>query len=272
MFTYDLNLSPTDNLLRVLTIMGTDGQLTVEEVWAFADWLNHNRAAAEVWPGTEFVPILQRIWSDDILESNEVDELSQAISRVETIVASIRSGGNEEKKSATRKKIQPVSCSPLADLTLPLVDRTFFVRSSNGNDEYTVNLAGPHCTCPDFTTRRRGRPLGSIGRACKHVVQTVFEIGLYRELPQPTWAVLSGCQERGGGTSPDDRYVTIGVDGKQFIASASSEWVNVVEVRDAKTVRFGYNLPQKRWAYGESPTGARSLRTIFHQLWPAAGG
>ena len=130
-------------------------------------------------------------------------------------------------------------------------------------------MHGPTCTCADWIDRRRTKPEGSLGRACKHIVLTIFERGLYRSLPKPIWAVLNNCLMRNGGTGPSDEYIAVDVKERQFVVSyGNGDWANVIEFRASDCERFGYNLIQKRWAYGESPKGARGLRAAIHEAWP----
>ena len=268
MFTYFSNLSPADNVLSVLRLISSDGILTVEEVWCLADWLNNHREAAECWPGSVLVPYLQIIWHDGVLESNEVSGLQALIASVEREMADKRVVASETPTDEPARS--PFEKSAAVDqFKLPQVSRVNTVRSSDGYEEYFIDMAGPTCTCPDWMDRRRDKPEGNLGRACKHIVRTIFDIGMYRQFPPPLWAVLNNCHLRNGGTGPNDEYVVVRVKGRQFVASyGNGDWVNVIEIVGGDCERFGYNLAQKRWAYGESPKGARGLRAAIHETWP----
>ena len=269
MFTYYPHLSPADNLLCVLRWISSDGILTIEEVWGLADWLNNHREATESWPGSVLVPYLQIIWNDGVLDSNEVSGLQTLIASIEREVAAKRVAALE---TTAEESARPPSKTVVAldPFNLPQVSHRTTVRSSSGFGEYSIDMIGPTCTCPDWTERRRDLLQGSIGRACKHIVSIIFQLGLYRQFPEPFWAVLNSCHLRSGGTGPNDEYVMIEVKDRRFVACyGNGDWVNVVEIRGGDCDRFGYNLVQKRWAYGESPKGARGLRAAIHETWPA---
>lgn len=252
MLTYYPHLSPADNLLCVLRWITSDGILTVEEVWGLADWLNKHREATESWPGSALVPYLQIIWADGVLDASEVSGLQSLIASIEKEVADKRGTASESPSDdSTRPSSKIIILLP--PFTLPLINHMTTVRSSGGFGEYSIDMSGPSCTCPDWMERRRDQPQGSLGRACKHIVHTIFDLGIYRQFPEPFWAVLNSCHLRSGGTGPNDEYVRIDVKDRKFIACyGNGEWVNVVEIRGGDCDRFGYNLVQKRWAYGES--------------------
>ena len=252
----------------MLRWISSDGLLTTEEVWSLADWLNSHRDAAESWPGSELVPYLQRIWDDGVLDEDEVNGLQGLIATIESKVAA-KNRLFPDNPADESPQLAFVISAGIDQFKLPQVTRQTTVRSSSGYEEYSIDMAGPTCTCPDWINRRRGKPEGSLGRACKHIVRTVFDIGLFRQCATPIWAVLNHCQSRGGGTGPNDEYVMIEVKKRQFVASyGNGDWVNVIEIRGEDSERFGYNLVQKRWAYGESPKGARGLRAAIHETWP----
>jgi hypothetical protein len=270
MFTYYSHLSPADNLLCVLRWISSDGILTAEEVWCLADWMNKHREATESWPGTELVPYLQLIWQDGELDTKEVSGLQTLIAVIEREAAGKRVVATE---SSMDESVAPPfrSSTAIDQFKVPQVVKKTTVRSSNGYDEYSIDMAGPSCTCPDWMDRRRDKPEGSMGRACKHIVRTFFELGMDRQFPPPLWAVLNCCQLRSGGTGPNDEYVMIEVKDRQFVACyGNGDWVNVIEMRPGDSDRFGYNLVQNRWAYGESPKGARGLRAAIHERWPVS--
>ena len=268
MFTYDSSLSPADNLRSVLRWISSDGILTIDEIWCLADWLNNHPEAAECWPGSELVPYLQLIWEDGELDVNEVSGLQTFIALIERQMADKRVVASEIPTDEPVRS--PFEVFTAADqFKLPQVSRVNRVLSSDGSEQYFIDMAGPTCTCPDWIDRRRDKPEGSLGRACKHIVRTLFDSGMYRQFSPPLWAVLNYHHMRNRGTSPNDEYVMIKVKDRQFVASyGNGDWVNVIDIRSEDCERFGYNLVQKRWAYGESPKGARALRAAIHETWP----
>ena len=157
MFTYYPHLSPGDNLLCVLRWISSDGILTLEEVWGLADWLNKHREAMESWPGSVLVPYLQIIWADGMLNPSEVSGLQTLIASIEREVAAkqvtaLETTAGESARPASKTIIA------LAPFNLPQVSHTTTVRSSSGFGDYSIDMVGPICTCPDWIERRRDRP------------------------------------------------------------------------------------------------------------------
>ena len=65
-----------------------------------------------------------------------------------------------------------VNISPFGDE----YDRDDIVESRTGGGRYTVNLHTYTCTCPDFIERRAERPVGDLGRSCKHLRDMVLSL------------------------------------------------------------------------------------------------
>lgn len=271
MFPYFPHLSPADNLLCVLRTISSDGQITYDEAWSLADWLNHNRSAAECWPGSGLVPFLQDIWEDGQLTADELTGLQELISSIEAQAAAKAAANPETTPEVSTSSLPPPIASK-EGFELPQADAKAMIRSSTGEGEYEVHLNGPTCTCPDWLEHRASKPPGSPARACKHVVEALFQFGTYRHCSAAMLGVLENCQRRMKGTYPEEDYLSVWIKGQHFVLSCSSgDWVNLIEVCEGGlSHRYGYNMAERRWAYGESPKGARPLRVFMHEVWPAA--
>jgi hypothetical protein len=51
-------------LLLVCDTIIEDGELTYDELYQLAEWLNGHREACAHWPGDRFVKLLQKAWAD----------------------------------------------------------------------------------------------------------------------------------------------------------------------------------------------------------------
>src|SRR6476469_1626282 len=56
-----------------------DGEVTEEEAYQLADWLNHHQEAAEHWPGNQLVEPLQEIWAHETVNSRDLHRLARLL-------------------------------------------------------------------------------------------------------------------------------------------------------------------------------------------------
>ena len=265
---YRQDLKPAENLQRILRFIASDGIITVEEVWSLADWINKYPATADCWPGTELVPYLQIIWKDGQLTSQETSGISTLISVIELEFAQQSQITSDDTHDATKDDRRSLS-DPLSLLQLPSASHRVQVESSSGDEEYEIDLSGPSCTCPDWVDRRRKHPQRHPGRACKHIIRTLFDVDVVQQASKPLQALLSNCLLRNCGTPPKDEYTIVDLAGQILILSyAGAEWVNVLVPIDDDFERFGYNSDEERWAYGQAPERARIIAEIIHSSWP----
>lgn len=146
----------------------------------------------------------------------------------------------------------------------------FEVRGS-AQEPYKVNLADLTCTCPDFEHRRR-RPANTFAHLCKHLVAVLNRNGAFEN---DKWKKAIAEDDHGG---PIRAWMIERNDSPPALVTISSgnEWVNVYapSVRKGERIanasgkirRYGWSVQEKRWSYGESPPGARELRSLFASM------
>jgi len=132
------------------------------------------------------------------------------------------------------------------------------VESQTGGGCYTVNLYSYTCTCPDFLERRAGRPIGDLGRSCKHLRDAVLSLdsdAFGDELTRVIFKSPHGPYSRiWFAPGPDGDILALGV-------RSDKPWLSLFlrsGPEDAYT-RFGYNPESRRWAYDSVPQKAEKI-------------
>ena len=69
-------------LLRLCNSIIEDGELTYEELYELAEWLNSHREACAQWPGNVLVEPLQNAWADGKITKTESRQLSRLLLQV----------------------------------------------------------------------------------------------------------------------------------------------------------------------------------------------
>lgn len=145
-----------------------DGEITPDEAYQVAEWLNNHSDAAEQWPGNELTQPLQEIWADGVVGKRELHRLARLLISVqrewarhpETQIASI-----------TKQPSLRFAQLDVDDVRLPSLQGKFRVPSqSEPGRFYKVDLSGPSCSCPDWRGRRSRLPVGDLTRCCKHIM------------------------------------------------------------------------------------------------------
>ena len=233
----------------------SDGEVTEEEAYQLADWLNHHDEAAENWPGNQLVEPLREIWADGTVSPRELHRLARLLISVQrewarrprTKITVLTSGA-----------LPRISTDQIDDVRLPTLHGRFRVPSqSEPGRFYEVNLNGPTCTCPDWRNRRSRLPVGDLTRCCKHILH------IYARLVDPgaidNWLVA--FIQNGWPPHPEARWRLLDHDGAKALFCTASEqgWANVFATDGKRYERFGYNTLENRWAYGTEPEAAASI-------------
>jgi len=231
-----------------------DGQITSEEIWHLAHWLNEHPQAMEYWPGRQFRDPLQHAFSDGKLEEHEVYELAKLI--VSTEKAWFDSEYAEKQIIKTFDDVKAIEFST-AGIALPVIPFEMEVNCLTTENEYKVKLDLHTCECLDWIRRRAGFPSGSVQRMCKHVAHA-FAHGAYdRETyPIPAWLEAFASQQvlSGRGVNIAAKWARINLDKPALISyRRDSEWVDVIAPCNDKYTRYNYSFIQNRWAYGLRP-------------------
>lgn len=137
-----------------------------------------------------------------------------------------------------------------------------------------VDLASRTCSCPDFVKRRAQLSQDDARRLCRHAIDVLGERVLLGRVDDLTRLVL---QDR-FFTSYDGLHETEIGGVRVIIAFREGErWVNLFGPNNPKTtggrqaafLRFGYDLHDRRWAYGETPRWIRGASAAIRDLFPA---
>jgi hypothetical protein len=141
------------------------------------------------------------------------------------------------------------------------------IRSFSSQDVYSVDLDGQRCTCTDWLRRRQDSPIGNPGRFCKHMISAWVQAMRGRTpVTDAESLIAQACWNSSRGTNPGGRWISVHVGRKVTVATNSgTPWCDVYARSGSAAERYGYNLVDRRWSYGASPTGARAIKPIPHR-------
>ena len=141
--------------------------------------------------------------------------------------------------------------------------------SSHPGTHYEVNLNALTCTCPNFVRLRQEVPPTSFGRMCKHLAAR------YRLLvPEGASTELILAILGAGHMKVDHRIARLASGGTVVLGfDPDREWCDVFARRrragerggsyTGLFARYGFNLLERRWSYGDGPDGAREIRRLI---------
>ena len=158
------------------------------------------------------------------------------------------------------------------------------VKSSQGRATYLVNPAALTCTCIDW--KQRAGFTQDLARCCKHLQSVLVKQGFLEAANEWEHALLEHVR----GPTAAWRFELESAPAVLLATSASSEWVDVlartkrggerISQASGKIQRFGWNVREQRWSYGEGPPGSRELTPRLREMrwdtarsfsWRAAG-
>ena len=246
------------SLLELMTLCASileDAEVTVLEAYDLADWLNNHPDAATTWPGSELIKPLQEIWADGSVNQRELHRLARLLVSVQREWAR---RPTSKIQSLTQNSLTEFSSTNLEGVELPSVPEKFRVPSqSEPGQSYEVDLSGPSCSCPDWTTRRSRLPLGSLTRCCKHILHVYARLA--RRERTDGW--LMAFIDNGWPAHPGAEWklLTLGPRKILFCTASDNGWANVFAEEGTEYLRFGFNVDEGRWAYGSEPDGAGTI-------------
>jgi hypothetical protein len=239
-------MNPTAKTIRFLRTLTLDGVLTSEEIWSLAGFFNEQPECRTTWPGEILAPMLESAYDDGHLTSEEMALLAETISSVE---AEWRSRNPEPLPA---EDLRPVRAYPAL---LPRADGKFEITSPRDDLSFTVLLAEPSCTCPDWQPRKI-LPQRHPGKCCRHIAHAFARTGKVFE----PWfqALLDDCYMHGRGIEPRAHWLLIDLpESKPALAGgALSRWCSVFAPDEEGYSIYSYNPGLARWSYGEAPRGA----------------
>lgn len=138
-----------------------------------------------------------------------------------------------------------------------------YIRSASGRGQYEIDEHDLTCDCPDFKKRRASYSKEDPRRLCKHLIaaKRVSDIEDVHEA-----AIFSDLQENFRGYHLGNCFRTK-INGKTITAFLPMQpghpWINVFIEKD----RYGYNIVEDRWAYGEAPDESIALERWLNDCW-----
>lgn len=248
-------------LLRVCDSIIEDGEISGDEAYQLAEWLNNHREACYSWPGDSLVKLLQEIWSDGKVTKTELRQLGRVLVRIRK--ESVKRASQQAHDRVLEMVADACSNFDMAHPRLLSIPCTLQIRShSEPGLLYEVNLEHPTCDCPDWLTQRQRLPVGHITRCCKHVLDA------YRHLrPRTGWpGWLAPFLDDGWPPHPHTEWLLADAGGLYaLVSTAPKGWANVYVASGNGHGRYGYNIHEDRWAYGEEPPGGDYLAEIIRK-------
>jgi len=242
-------------LMAVCDAILWDGELSAKELYGLAEWLNNHRDDCFHWPGNLLVKPLQEVWEDGQVTPEELQHIGQ-------ILCSIQA---EWVRRQIPPKVYYLNRPPPINLgapQLPAIDYSCRIQSASDPDSfYDVSLKAPTCSCPDWRNRRSRHPSQHLTRCCKHVLAAYSQAA-----PDGGWPLWLGAFfDCSVPPHPEQQWFLSDVKEKAILfSSAPKEWSNVFATKGATYDRFGYNVVEKRWAYGEAPYNSKTISNSIH--------
>ncbi len=252
----------THQYLSLIEEVAEDGELTHKEIYRLAKWLNDNKDGRTTWPANQFLPLLKGVFADGKIDQSEARQVGRLIQKVR------REWAREHALSGTTPVADTVNekSGEFDDSTpkLPSINSHLNVASFSEPDViYDVDFNGPSCSCPDFKSYRQQLPLGHISRCCKHIMQAYSEIRPSNGWP--SW--LDPFLEAGFRPNPKQEWnVCKSTNCNYLVSSANRGWGNVYALINDQTEKYGYNIDEDRWSYGNEPDSAEVLAQAIREL------
>ncbi len=233
-----------------------DGEVSVEEIRRLGKWLEDNQACRYTWPADVLTQPLQEVLLDDKVNKIELRKVSTLLRGIQKEWA-IRQN-QQAQQDAVAKATAIAKAFDLSCAHLPSIPITLSIAShSERGVVYSVDLTGPSCNCPDWKSNRSTLAIGDPTRCCKHVFDAFSRVR-----PPSGWpGWLEAFFEEGWRVHPSVRWRVLDVFGLLVLAStAPVDWANVFAPwGNVGYQRFGYSVPQRRWAYNKEPLNADSI-------------
>ncbi len=248
--------------LQLIEEVAEDGELTYQEIYRLAKWLNDNPQGRKSWPAYIFMPLLKQCFADKKIDAGEALAIAKLIQLV--------------RREWARMHVPPASNQPVDYVSdaiaafdarlaeLPSIPLRFEVESmSEMGTVYVVDLSSPQCECPDFRSYRARLPALHLSRCCKHIMQAYAEVR-----PANGWPYwLDAFLESGFRPHPDQNWQVYSSQiGTYLVSSACPSWGNVYTIINGKSEKYGYSIDEERWSYGKQPEEAKVLARIVYSL------
>lgn len=251
-----MNEYDPSELVGVCEAILEDGELSGEEIYRLAEWLNDHREACLHWPGELLVGPLQEVWADGKVTKTEMRQIGKVLVRIRKEWAKRQADAAFQQAADFANQI--AATIDLSQPFLPLIPYVMRVKSHTDRSVlYDVDLSGPLCTCPDWRSNRRKLAPGHLTRCCKHVFDAYDRIE--PEAGWPGW--LGAFFDLAWSPHPRHEWMVFCAGRELVLAStAPTGWANVFAHEGTTYDRFGYNVFEDRWSYGIEPSQASHIR------------
>ena len=249
------NYDPSE-IMAVCESILEDGEISSDEIYALADWLNNHREACFHWPGNLLVKPLQEVWSDGKVTKTELRKIGRILIAIRRAWA--KQQAEVALEGAADRAAEIVQAFDLRQPLMPSIPIIVSVKSHSAPGLiYDVDLTGPSCTCPDWRSCRSALPPSNLTRCCKHVFDAYGQIE--PETGWPGW--LGAFLELAWTPNPQQTWMVFDVRRNLVLASTAGPtgWANVYAENSAGYDRFGYNVLEDRWAYSIEPPGSEAI-------------
>ena len=241
-----------------------DEEVSVQELYELAEFLNANPEAGKHWPGNQFVEPLQVVWADGVIDSSELALMERLL--IETRrewrrrVAPIEQTEAPAGADLTSGFTASTDTGELARINGPDV-RLEVPSASYPGSNHRVDLKTLTCDCSDWTFRRSTLPEGHFSRCCEHILHA-FEHLEVEDLPSMLQAFLENTKP----PDPEKNWYLGDVGyGSILISDAPHGWSDVFARGKDGWGMFGCNFRQQRWKYGSEPDGAGAIIPLIKE-------
>ncbi|MBL6765050.1 MAG: hypothetical protein ISQ14_08840 [Verrucomicrobiae bacterium] len=253
---------PHVGTLQMIRKITDDGVLCEQEVWDLAEYLNENPDARVNWPGSELFPLLHQVFEDGILSQDEMAQMAGVLSDIEHQCA------RADIPKAIEKAPVSLDAIKVEDYSLPRIEKTAEIPCKPSGEVYSVNLRTHSCSCPAWFGNRKKFPVGSLNRACVHVVDAYkreLTTNPSAPLPKLLAHVVEDLSFRGRGVDVNADWKLLKVDTIPHLVSiGTQEWSTVYAPgKGAKFDRYAYHRDEDRWAYGAEPSRHRHVEEFL---------
>jgi len=252
----------SSELIAVCDEILESGEISSDDAYRLAEWLNAHPEQCDRWPGNLLVSELEAAWADGKVNKGELRKILAAVRRVrrqwsKEMARQERLRGVEALLKIGEMVDQVAATFDLQQPRLPSIPVVVDVPSATDKGvTYQVDLTGPTCNCPDWARRAR-RPAGHLTRCCKHVREAFRRIE-----PDNGWPGWFGAFLYSGHTpNPSLDWQVVPAAGSWVLVStAANGWANVYTMVGGEPRCYGYNVNEKRWSYSERPANCTPIR------------
>jgi hypothetical protein len=257
-------MTPQEDTIALIRSITEDGELTSEEVFELAEFLNENEEACQVWPGDLLHQALLSVFEDGKMDAEEHQALGELIMAIEKECAE----SDEQTVWQGQDDDDDGLDYPSSDLVLPGIDRKENSTEDDGR-VYEVDMAEHTCECEDWQNTRINLETGSPGRLCKHLVSAfdkVAKSGGCNWSEVLLW-LLGERAGRGKGFHAVDHYNVLTLkEGTCLVSFGSSKWAHVIVPVGTDFDRYGYDFQERRWSFGKKPPGVAGVKILINRL------